>query len=318
MTTATLRGRASEAEPALDADRQPRDASVIDRVKAYVTLTKPRIILLLLVTTVPAMVLAEGSMPSGWLILATLLGGSLAAGGANAVNCYVDRDIDLKMDRTASRPIPSGAVSAGGALIFGLALGLAGFAFLATTVNLLTALLATGALGFYVLVYTLVLKRHTSLNIVIGGAAGAVPVLCGWAAVTGSLGWPAVVLFLIVFLWTPPHFWALAIKYTEDYRAAGVPMLPVTRGVKGTARSILIYAAQMIVATLILVPVSGMGIIYLVAALALGALFMSRALQLFRNETVESAMKLFTYSITYLFVLFVAIAADVIVRNFGA
>ncbi|RIK09387.1 MAG: protoheme IX farnesyltransferase [Acidobacteria bacterium] len=313
-----MRGRASEAEPALDADRQPRDASVIDRVKAYVTLTKPRIILLLLVTTVPAMVLAEGSMPSGWLILATLLGGSLAAGGANAVNCYVDRDIDLKMDRTASRPIPSGAVSAGGALIFGLALGLAGFAFLATTVNLLTALLATGALGFYVLVYTLVLKRHTSLNIVIGGAAGAVPVLCGWAAVTGSLGWPAVVLFLIVFLWTPPHFWALAIKYTEDYRAAGVPMLPVTRGVKGTARSILIYAAQMIVATLILVPVSGMGIIYLVAALALGALFMSRALQLFRNETVESAMKLFTYSITYLFVLFVAIAADVIVRNFGA
>lgn len=317
MTTATLRGRASDAEPAVTAESQRREVSAIERVKAYVMLTKPRIILLLLVTTVPAMILAESSMPSGWLILATLAGGSLAAGGANAVNCFVDRDIDLKMERTSSRPIPSGAVSALGALVFGLALGVAGFAFLATTVNLLTAVLATGALGFYVLIYTVILKRHTSANIVIGGAAGAVPVLCGWSAVTDSLGWPAVVLFLIVFLWTPPHFWALAIKYKEDYRAAGVPMLPVTRGIKGTAKSILIYTAQMIAVTLLLVPVAGMGIIYLVAALSLGVLFISKAIQLWRDETVESAMKVFTYSITYLFVLFVVIAIDVLVRNLG-
>lgn len=290
---------------------------MLGRARAYVMLTKPRIIVLLLVTTVPAMILAEGSMPSGWLILATLVGGSLAAGGANAVNCFVDRDIDLKMERTSTRPIPSGAVSAGGALVFGLALGIAGFAFLASTVNLLTAGLATGALGFYVLVYTVILKRHTSANIVIGGAAGAVPVLCGWSAVTNSLGWSSLVLFLIVFKWTPPHFWALAIKYKEDYRAAGIPMLPVTKGIKGTAKAILVYTVQMVAVTLLLVPVAGMGIIYLVTALALGALFVSKAIQLWRDETVDSAMKLFTYSITYLFALFVAIAADVLARGIG-
>lgn len=318
MTTAALRGRTSDAEPAVTAGEQDRGASALQRVKAYVMLTKPRIILLLLVTTVPAMILAEGSMPSGWLILATLAGGSLAAGGANAVNCFVDRDIDLKMERTSTRPIPSGAVSAGGALAFGLALGLAGFVFLTTTVNLLTAALATGALGFYVLIYTVILKRHTSANIVIGGAAGAVPVLCGWSAVTNSLSWSSAVLFLIIFKWTPPHFWALAIKYKEDYRAAGVPMLPVTRGVKGTAKAILAYTAQLVAVTILLVPVAKMGVIYLIAALSLGGLFVAKAIQLLRDETVESAMKLFTYSITYLFVLFVAIAIDVLVRNPGA
>lgn len=241
----------------------------------------------------------------------------MAAGSANAVNCFVDRDIDLKMERTRTRPIPSGAVSAGGALVFGLALGIGGFAFLASTVNLLTALLAAGALGFYVLVYTLILKRHTSANIVIGGVAGAVPVLCGWSAVRNSLTWSSLVLFLIVFGWTPPHFWALAIKYKDDYQAAGIPMLPVTKGIRGTAKSILVYTMQMVAMTILLVPVAGMGIIYLVAALALGAVFTTKAIQLWRDETVESAMKLFTYSITYLFALFVAIAVDVLVRGIG-
>lgn len=318
MTSAALQGQVAEADAQGRSAELNPDLKLAQKAGAYVMLTKPRIIVLLLVTTVPAMILAAGGVPSGWLILNTLIGGSLAAGGANAVNCFVDRDIDLKMERTSTRPIPSGAVSASGALVFGLALGGLGFAYLVLTVNLLTASLATGALGFYVVIYTLLLKRHTSLNIVIGGAAGAVPVLCGWAAVTNSLSWGATVLFMIVFLWTPPHFWALAIKYRDDYEAAGIPMLPVEKGVRGTAKSILIYTAQMLIATLLLIPVANMGVVYVASALALGVLFAVKAFQLLREPTVESAMGLFKYSISYLFLLFVAVAVDVLVRGVAA
>lgn len=284
---------------------------------AYFVLTKPRIIVLLLVTTVPAMILAAGDVPPLLLMFNTLLGGSLSAGGANAVNCYVDRDIDLEMERTRNRPIPAGLVSPGGALAFGLTLGIGGFAYLVATVNLLTALLATGALGFYVIVYTLLLKRYTSLNIVIGGAAGAVPVLCGWSAIHNSLGLPALLLFVLVFLWTPPHFWALAIKFRNDYEAASVPMLPVVKGTERTSRSILLYLWPMFAASVVLVPLAGMGWLYLVAAVVLGSIFVIKAFHLKREPSVEAAMGLFKYSIVYLFMLFLAIALDVIIRRPG-
>jgi protoheme IX farnesyltransferase len=282
-----------------------------DTLRAYIALTKPRIIELLLVTTVPTMVLAQRGIPSPWLMLATVFGGTLAAGGANAINQYVDRDIDDIMRRTRRRPLVRHTVAPRNALLFGVALSVVSFAWMALTVNMLSALLSTSAIAFYVFVYTLWLKRSTPQNIVIGGAAGCVPVLVAWSAVTGTVGVPALVLFAIVFYWTPPHFWALALRYRDDYRAAGVPMLPVVRGEAETARQIALYTILLVLVSLLLFPVGGMGLIYLVAAVVLGGLFLLYAWRLWRDESSgRAAIHLFRYSISYLTLLFVAVAAD--------
>ena len=292
----------------------PAAAGVSARFKAasYFALTKPRIIELLLITTVPSMVLAAGRWPGVWPVLTTLIGGSLSAGGANALNSYVDRDIDQIMKRDRSRPLARHEVPPSNALVLGVALGVAGFAWLWATTNLLAATIATAALLFYVFVYTLKLKRTSTQNIVIGGAAGAAPTLVGWAAVTGSLDLPAWVLFLVVFYWTPPHFWALAIRYRDDYEKAGVPMLPVVAGVEATTRKMLLYTGLMVGISLLLVPVAGMRWIYLGAAIALGAWFLWDTWRVFRRP--EDAMRLFTTSTVYLAALFGAVMLDVLVR----
>lgn len=288
------------------------EVSSRSRLAAYVALTKPRIVELLLITTVPAMVLAAGEWPDTWLVLATLIGGTLSAGGANALNSYLDRDIDELMRRTKRRPLARHEVPPRNALVFGVLLGAAGFAFLWWTTNLLAAALATAALLFYVFVYTIALKRSTPQNIVIGGAAGAAPVLVGWAAVTGTVGLGAWVLFFVVFYWTPPHFWALAIRYRGDYEAAGVPMLPVVVGVEATARKMLLYTGLMVAVTLLLVPVESMGWIYLAAAVGLGAWFLWDTWRVYRNP--DLAMHLFTTSTVYLAALFGAVTLDVLIR----
>jgi protoheme IX farnesyltransferase len=286
-----------------------------DTLRAYVALTKPRIIELLLVTTVPTMVLAARGIPSVWLMLAVVLGGTLAAGGANAINQFVDRDIDPVMRRTRNRPLPRHAVQPRDALIFGVVLSAASFVFLALTVNLLSAVLSLSAIAFYVFVYTLWLKRSSPQNIVIGGAAGSVPVLVAWAAVTGEVGIPALVLFAIIFYWTPPHFWALALQYRTDYEMARVPMMPVVRGEAETARQIVLYTAGLVAVSLLLFPAGRMGLIYLVSALVLGAAFMWYALQVLRNvKDGRAAIGLFRFSIGYLTLLFAAVGADSLVR----
>jgi heme o synthase len=284
-----------------------------DVVQAYVALTKPRIVVLLLITTVPAMILAGRSIPSLWLIAATLVGGTLAAGSANAINMYLDRDIDEVMRRTRRRPLPSHTVSADDALRFGFVLGAVSFLFLAMTVNELAATLSLAAIAFYVFVYTMWLKRSTTQNIVIGGAAGAVPALVGWAAVTNTVGLPAWVLFAIVFVWTPPHFWALAMRFRGDYAAAGVPMLPVVRGEDETRRQIFLYSLALFGTTLVLVPVAGMGPVYLGTAVVLGGVFVYRALVLWRSPSESRSWALFKYSVIYLAALFGAVALDALV-----
>jgi protoheme IX farnesyltransferase len=285
------------------------------RAAAYLALTKPRIIELLLVTTLPTMVVAEAGLPPVSLMAWTLLGGALAAGGANALNMVVDRDIDAVMARTRNRPLVTGELTAGAALRFALVLEVAAFALLWGAVNLLSAVLAVGATLFYVFVYTLWLKRTSTRNIVIGGAAGAVPVLVGWAAVRGELDWPPVVLFAVIFYWTPPHFWALAVRYREDYAAAEVPMLPAVAGVRATAVRILGYSLALWALTIAFSVVAGMGALYLVAAMALGGLFTWYAVQLLRSATPERAMRLFTFSISYITLLFGAMALDQLVRS---
>ena len=282
------------------------------RLAAYVALTKPRIIELLLITTVPSMVLAAGTWPGAWIVINTLIGGTLSAGGANALNSYFDRDIDEVMRRTRSRPLARHEVPPANALVFGILLGLAGFIWLWVAANLVAAAISTAALLFYVLVYTLALKRSTTQNIVIGGAAGAAPVLVGWAAIAGGVGLPAWVLFLVVFYWTPPHFWALAIRYRDDYARAGVPMLPVVAGVEATTRKMLLYTALMVGITLLLVPVAGMGWIYLAAAIILGGWFLWDTWRVFRRP--EDAMRLFTTSTVYLSALFASVMLDVLIR----
>lgn len=284
--------------------------SVRNTVGTYVALTKPRIIVLLLITTVPAMMMAQGGMPSWWLVLATLLGGTLAAGSANAINMYLDRDIDEVMRRTRQRPLPGHRVEPLAALRFGFVLGTVAFGFLALTVNVLAASLALSAIAFYVFVYTMWLKRTTSQNIVIGGAAGAAPVLVGWAAVTGGLAWPAWVLFAVIFVWTPPHFWALAMRVRDDYAAAGVPMLPVVKGDDETRRQIFLYSLALFGTTLLLVPAVSMGAIYLLTAVVLGGVFVYRSLVLWRSPSEDRAWRLFTFSIVYLATLFGAVALD--------
>ena len=283
---------------------------VRESIVAYAELTKPRIVLLLLVTTVPAMVLAARGMPPGALVAATLLGGILAAGGANAINCYLDRDIDEVMARTRRRPIPSHRVDPASALRFGLALVAISFVWLSVTVNVLSAALTLAAAAFYVVVYTMWMKRSTPQNIVIGGAAGAVPALVGWAAVTGTIAMPAVVLFAIIFVWTPPHFWALALRYAGEYRSAGIPMLPAIRGHRDTAIQILGYSIVVVLVSLLLWPVAGLGALYVAAAVGLGGILLWHAVRVLRETGTRAAMALFRFSITYLALLFAAAAAD--------
>jgi len=284
-----------------------------------VALTKPRIVELLLVTTLPTMVVAERGVPPVGLMAATLAGGALAAGGANAINMFVDRDIDRLMHRTRNRPLVTGAVTPRSALTFAVSLEVLAFVELWLLVNLLSAVLAVSATAFYVFVYTLWLKRRSTQNIVIGGAAGAVPVLVGWAAVTGTLSWPPVVLFAIIFIWTPPHFWALAVRYRDDYRAANVPMLPVVASMLRTTREILVYTVLLVAVSLLFAAVAHMGPIYTVTAAVLGAVFVGMAGRLWTRArgdraTGRDAMRLFGYSITYLTLLFVVMAVDVLVR----
>lgn len=279
-----------------------------DTVRAYVELTKPRIIELLLTTTVPAMILAADGWPGTWLVLATLIGGTLSAGGANTINQVADADIDRIMNRTRSRPLPTDRISARDALVFGAALGVIGFLWLFVTVNLLAAILTTLGLLFYVFVYTLVLKRSSAQNIVVGGAAGAVPALVGWAAVTGSLALPAWIMFAIIFFWTPPHFWALAIKYRDDYAAAEVPMLPVVVGIERTLEHIVAYSAVLVGTSFLLVPTGVVGLPYAVVAVVLGLGVIGASLWLRRHH--DQAIRYFLASNVYLAALFAAMAID--------
>ncbi len=295
----------------------PRSTS--DVVKGYVALTKPRIIELLLVTTVPTMVVAANGIPSLWLIVTTLIGGTLAAGGANAFNMVIDRDIDAVMQRTKRRPLVTGVMTPRAATVFAAALEIVSFAVLSTWVNPLSAWLALSATAFYVFVYTMWLKRRSKQNIVIGGAAGAVPVLVGWAAVTNSLTWTPVLLFAVIFIWTPPHFWALAVRYRDDYEAANVPMMPVVASLRRTTLEILVYSVVLWAITMLIGPFAHLGWIYALASTVLGALFSFYALRLYRHAAsnkadVAEAMRLFHFSITYLTALFVFMAVDVLVR----
>jgi heme o synthase len=305
-------GRA-ERDPAEPEPAPARTAR--QSASAYLALTKPRIIELLLVTTVPTMFIAARGVPSPWLMAATLVGGALSAASANVLNCYLDRDIDALMRRTARRPLPTHRVDPADPLRFGLVLGVAGFIWLWTLVNLLSAALATAAILFYVFVYTVGLKRRSTQNIVIGGAAGAVPVLVGWSAVTGRVDLPALVLFAIIFYWTPPHFWALSLRFKDDYAAAGVPMLPVVRGARETSTQILYYTVLLVAVTLLLYPAGRMGTVYLAAAVALGGAFIWRALELRRDTDGRRAIRLFSFSNTYLALLFLAMALDAVVRG---
>jgi heme o synthase len=282
-----------------------------DVLLAYVALTKPRIIELLLVTTVPAMALAERGIPSPWLVFATLFGGTMAAGSANSLNCVADADIDAVMKRTKARPLPRHQVPPRNALVFGITLGVLSFAWLWPTTNLLAASLAVAAILFYVFVYTLVLKRRTAQNIVWGGAAGCMPVVIGWSAVTGGIEWPALVMFGVIFFWTPPHFWALAMRFKDDYARAGVPMLPVVTTAQRVARQIVTYSWVMVVWTLLLVPATGW--VYTAFAAGVGVWFLVGAHRLYaaikRGEPGQP-MKLFHLSNTYLTLVFVALAVD--------
>jgi protoheme IX farnesyltransferase len=304
----------SEVLPRSHIAPEPRPR-IRDVVRAYVALTKPRVVELLLVTTVPAMILAEEGLPDLGLILAVLLGGALAAGGANTINCWVERDRDQLMRRTRNRPLATGTIAPGRALGFGILLNVVAFAVLWASANLLAAALTLSATLFYVFVYTIWLKPRSPQNIVIGGAAGAVPVLVGWAAVTGTLAAPAWVLFALVFVWTPPHFWALALRYRDDYAAAGIPMLPVVKGEAATARQIFAYSWVVVLVSFTLGLTTTVGPVYLVAAAVLGCAFIAGAAQLLRSPEPVRAIRYFGYSNLYLAALFVAVAVDTLVRN---
>ncbi len=283
------------------------------KLLAYLALTKPRVIELLLITTVPVMILAKQGIPDLWLVLATLIGGALSAGSANAFNCIIDTDIDKIMGRTQKRPLVTGELSKLEAQIFATVIGLVSVLWLGLLVNWLSAGLALTAELFYIFIYTILLKRRTSQNIVWGGAAGAMPVLIGFSAVTNTLSWSAAALFLIIFLWTPPHYWPLSMKYKEDYASAGVPMLPVVSDVKVVAKQIVIYSYVMVASTLLLVPVNPMGLIYVLAAVLGGIWFIAEAHILqgkAKRDAVDNPMRLFHFSITYLTVLFIAVGLD--------
>ena len=299
-------------EPILNLNQEP--SSLFSVIRSYVSLTKPRIIELLLVTTVPTMFLASNGWPDWYLVLATLIGGALAAGGANALNNVVDRDIDALMDRTAHRPLVTGKVSVRGAVALGITLSLSSVIWLVSQVNTLSALFAASAIVFYVCVYTLLLKRRTSSNIVWGGAAGCFPVLIGWAAVTNSISLAPIVLFLIVFWWTPPHYWPLSMQYRKDYENAGIPMLPVVADREKVASQITIYSWIMVATTFVLPLVSDLSIIYVLGAIILNLIFM-REVYALRNRAKSddldiNPMKLFHWSITWLALLFFLIGLD--------
>tara|TARA_R110002110_G_scaffold76337_9_gene201194 strand:- start:76 stop:1023 length:948 start_codon:yes stop_codon:yes gene_type:complete len=281
---------------------------------AYIALTKPRIIELLLITTVPTMILAERGWPSTWLVVVTLIGGTLSAGSANAVNMYIDRDIDALMKRTQARPLVTGVIEPRNALIFALSLQVFAFGVLWAGANLLSAVLAFAAAAFYIGVYTIWLKRTSRQNIVIGGAAGAVPVLVGWSAVQNNVTWTPVVLFIVMFLWTPPHFWALAVKYADDYRAADVPMLPSVASMAETVKQMILYTVALWISTLVLIPVAGLGWIYGISAVVLGGVFLGGTIALGRHPTEAASMRLFGFSITYVTLLFFAMSLDVFVE----
>jgi len=282
-------------------------------VRAYVALTKPRVMELLLVVTVPAMILAQDGLPSLWLVLATLLGGAMSAGSAGAFNCYIDRDMDRKMKRTSNRPLVTGEITDRSALVFAWVLGICSVVWLSFTTNWLAAALSAAAIFFYVVIYTLLLKRHSEQNIIWGGIAGCFPVLIGWAAVTGSLDWPAWIFFLVIFLWTPPHYWPLSMKYRSDYANAGVPMLGVVRGRVTVGMQIILYTWATAASSLLLIPVAQMGIVYAVVAVGSGAWFIIEAHRLYgsaiRGEEGKP-MKVFHGSIAYLSLLSLAIAVD--------
>lgn len=283
------------------------------KLAAYLALTKPRVIELLLIATVPTMVLAERGLPNLWLVLAVLFGGALSAGSANAFNCYIDADIDKVMGRTKNRPLVTGDLTKTEALVFAWSIGVISVLWFGLLVNPLSALLSLAAILFYVFVYTLGLKRRTPQNIVWGGAAGAMPALIGWASVTGEVSLAAFVLFLIVFLWTPPHYWPLSMKYLEDYKSAGVPMLPVVAKNQVVARQIILYAWAYLAASLLLIPVAQMGLIYTAVALLSGLWFVVESHMLYREAKTKipsNPMRLFHSSITQLTVLFIAIAID--------
>ncbi|HET8682639.1 MAG TPA: heme o synthase [Micromonosporaceae bacterium] len=281
-------------------------------LRAYLSLTKPRIVELLLVTTVPTMLLAHGGLPPAWLVLVVVTGGSLAAGAANALNCYLDRDLDQLMRRTSGRPLPSHTVSAPAALAFGLTLAVVSVALMAAFTNLLAAGLTLAAIVYYDVVYTLWLKRTTPLNTVWGGACGAAPVLIGWAAVTGSLAWPAWLLFAVVFLWQPPHFYALAIRFRDDYARAGIPMLPVVAAPRRVSVESVVFAWLTVAASLALWPL-GMTPVYGLTALVTGAMLVMEAHRLdgrVRRGEPARPMRLFHWSTSYLTILFAAVAVD--------
>jgi heme o synthase len=283
------------------------------KAKAYFELTKPRVIELLLVSTVPTMILAQRGIPDIWLILATVIGGAFSAGSANSFNCYIDADIDKIMGRTKGRPLVTGELTKREAYWFAWGLGVLSVVWLGLLVNVLAALLSLAAILFYVFVYTLLLKRRTPQNIVWGGAAGSMPVLIGWAAVTNELAPAAWVLFLIIFLWTPPHYWPLSLRYKQDYTNAGVPMLPVVRTNQTVGVQIILYAWALVASTLLLIPVASMGLIYTVTALATGTWFVLESYRLYRQAIVgeiSNPMRLFHGSISYLTLLFIAIAID--------
>jgi protoheme IX farnesyltransferase len=285
----------------------------IRKARAYLALTKPRVIELLLVTTAPVMVLAANGIPNLWLVLATLFGGALSAASANAFNCYFDRDIDAVMHRTKKRPLVTGELSPREALVFSFATGIGSIAWLWVFTNWLAAVLSLAAILFYVLVYTLVLKRRTPQNIIWGGAAGCMPVLIGWAAVTGSLSWAPVILFGIVFLWTPPHYWPLSMRYRDDYASVNVPMLAVVRGRTVVGLQVVLYAWATVACSLLLVPIAGMGIVYAVVAVAAGGWFVVEAHRLYAaaiREGEVKPMRVFHASITYLTLVFLAVGID--------
>lgn len=287
--------------------------SVGRTLRAYVALTKPRVLELLLVTTVPVMILAQGGLPNLWLILATVVGGSLSAGSAAAFNMYLDRDIDAHMQRTVNRPLVTGEVSPRGALVFAWTLAAVSTVWLWVFTNVLAAGLSAAAIFFYVVIYTMILKRRTEQNIVWGGIAGCFPVLIGWSAVTGSLSWTPFILFALVFLWTPPHYWPLSMKYAAQYDEVDVPMLGATRSGSQVGLQVILYAWATVACSLLLIPVAPMGLVYTVSALVFGGWFIYESHRLYARAVrggEPRPMRVFHASITYLTLLFVAIAVD--------
>lgn len=301
-------------ESRVEHGRNRLSGAVLSRkAKGYFSLTKPRVMELLLVTTVPVMILAQGGIPNLWLVIATVIGGALSAGSAASFNCYIDRDIDKVMHRTQNRPLVTGDLSPREALVFSWVLAVGSTLWLLVTTNWLTAALSVAAIFFYVVIYTLILKRRTPQNIIWGGIAGCFPVLIGWSAVTGSLTWAPWILFVVIFLWTPPHYWPLSMKYREDYKSVGVPMLAVVRGRQVVGLQVILYAWATVVCSLLLTPIAHMGVIYTAVALASGGWFIYETHRLYslaiRHEHV-SPMRVFHGSISYLTLLFLAVAID--------